>query len=203
MKKFMLAGAAGLVGIAGLVGGGTFAQFTDEEVTPAQSVSTGSVDIEFTDATASNSAIAFPLDVQNAQPGATNPTQYIHVLNSGSLPVSIQTLLKKVADDDNTCTEPETVAEADCATDTDGELDSVMTLNINGFVNGGDTLSALAVGAEALVNGPSQSGADSIFNLAPGEDRWLSVDYEIPLSAGNEIQTDTVQWEVLFKAAQV
>jgi hypothetical protein len=124
------------------------------------------------------------------------------VLNSGSLPVTVATKLKKVADTDDTCTEAELVDEAGCTVGGDGELDSVMTLNIDGFVNGGDTLGALAVGSSALVNGPEQSGADSIFTLAPGADKWLAVDYDIPLSAGNSIQTDTVKWEVLFEADQ-
>jgi predicted ribosomally synthesized peptide with SipW-like signal peptide len=201
MKNIMI-GSLGLVVAASLVGGGTFAQFHDEETTPAQSVSTGSLDIVFSDATLSNSAIAYPLNVSNAQPGATNPTQQIHVVNSGTLPVTVATKLKKVADTDDSCTEPELVDEPGCTVGGDGELDSVMTLNIDGFVNGGDTLGALAVGSSALVNGPAQSGADSIFTLAPGADKWLAVDYDIPLSAGNSIQTDTVKWEVLFEAVQ-
>lgn len=202
MNKKILTSALGLVAAAGLVGGGTFAQFHDEEVTPTQSVATGELDIVFTDDTLSNSAIAYPLNVTNAQPGATNPTQYIHVYNDGTLPVTVSTKLKKVQDSDDSCTEPELVDEPDCATDPDGELDEVMTLNIDGYVNGGATLGALAVGSSALVNGPAQSGADSIFTLAPGADKWLSVDYEIPMSAGNSVQTDTVKFEVLFEAVQ-
>ena len=199
MKKSIIVGAVGLVAAAGLVGGGTFAQFTDEETTETQSVSTGSVDIAFSEFSTANSV---PLNVTNAKPGDTEPTKMIHVVNEGSLPVTISTKLLKVADADDSCTEPELAAEADCDTDTDGELDEVMELNINGFVYGGETLGGLAVGESELVNGPTQSGADSIFTLAAGADRYLSIDYLIPASAGTEIQTDSVQFDVVFEAVQ-
>jgi hypothetical protein len=139
----------------------------------------------------------------NLQPGATNPTQQIHVKNSGTLPVSIEMLVKKLTDADNSCTEPELVAEPNCVADLDGEVDEVMVLNLDGYVNVGPVLGGLAVGGSALANGPAQSGADSIFTLAPGADKWVSVDYEIPLTADNTIQTDSVSFEVVFNASQI
>lgn len=217
--KILISGLA-LAGAAVLaVNGGTFAAFTDTEVTPAQSVASGTLDINFDDADLSNSAIAFPLNVSNQQPGATNPTQQIHVRNTGSLPVSVAAKIRKTVDSDDGCSDAEEIAEGGdgnapldgCGSS--GELDSAMTLSIDGYAGVGPVLAGLAVGdAPVLVRDMAGTVHDSIFTLAAdpdgagpllGGDKWLSVDYEIPLSAGNAIQSDTVKFEVVFEGAQL
>lgn len=195
---------------AALLGSGTFASFTDAENSPVQSVAAGSLDVEWVDTGLSNSAIGFPLNVSNQQPGATEPTRQLHLKNVGTLPAQVTLYVKKTKDVEDAdgagplpaCPEPEALAEGgNCGTD--GELDQKIKVNLDGFVGAGDTLASLAVGEMGQVNGPSQSGADSVFTLQPGQDKWIAVDYEIPLSAGNEIMTDGLGFEVHVRAEQV
>lgn len=203
MKKKLIVSSIVIAAAAAGISGGTYAAFTDSETTPVQSFAAGTLDIEFTDTNLSNSAIGYPIEATNQQPGATEPTRQIHVTNTGTLPARISVYLKKVTDAEGVVTDAELTAEPTANDDAFGELDNNMKLNIDGFVGGGDTLAALAVGGKALVNGAGQPGADSIFTLAPGADKWLAIDWEIPYSVGNEIMGDSTSFEVVFEAAQV
>lgn len=196
IRKLAAPALAVLAGAA-LLTGGTWAFFSDTEDTPVQSVTAGTLDVEWVDTTLGNSAIGFPLSVENAQPGDTEPTRQLHLRNVGTLPAKVTLVIEKTADSEGANPESET------NTTGDGDLDAVMTLSLDGFVNVGQTLAGLAVGESAIANGPAQSGADSSFTLAPGADKWIAVDWSIPTTAGNDIMGDSVAFKIHANAEQV
>ena len=200
-RKLIVSGLA-LVAAASAVGGATFAKFSDTEVSAKQSIKAGTLDIQFDDTTLRNSAISYPVDVQNAKPGDAGSSQMIHVSNHGTLAASVAVKIQKTDDAENGCNEPELDAEALCAADELGELDSNMTLAINGYTGVESVLAGLTVGQSALVKDMAGTQYDSIVTLAPGEDRWLAVSWGVNDAAGNDIQSDSVGFKVVFEATQ-
>lgn len=200
-RKLMVSGLA-LVAAASVVGGATFAKFSDTEVSAKQSIKAGTLDIQFDDSTLTNSAIAYPVDIQNAKPGDSGASQMIHISNHGSLTATVAVKIQKTDDAENGCNEPELEAEAGCAADLLGELDSNMTLALNGYSGVESVLAGLTVGQSALVRDMAGTANDSIVTLAPGQDKWLAVSWGVNDAAGNDIQSDTVGFKVLFEATQ-
>lgn len=203
MSRKLIASGLALVAAASVVGGATYAQFTETITSPVQSVTAGTFDIDFADTNSANSAIGFPVNISNAKPGDSGGSQMLHVVNSGSVPASVAVKIKKTNDAENGCNAVEAAAEPGCAADLLGELDSNMTVGINGYVGVESVLAGLAVGQSALVKDLNGTQYDSVFTLQPGADRWLNVAWGVNLAAGNNVQSDSVGFEVIFEATQL
>ena len=199
-RKLIVSGLA-LIAAASVVGGATYAKFTDTEISPAQSIKAGTLDIAFADTTFANSAVGFPVNITNAKPGDSGASQMLHIVNSGSLPASVAVKIEKTADAENGCNEPELVAEAACTADRRARLQH--DAGHQRLLGVESVLAGLTVGQSALVRDMTGTEYDSIVTLAPGADKWLAVSWGVNDDAGNNIQSDSVGFKVVFEAAQV
>jgi hypothetical protein len=204
-RKLLFSGLAIAASAAALVGG-VSAEFTDTEITPVQSVRAGTLDLVL-----DGSAISNPIDLTDRQPGdraygkwvagignlpsvpAGQADSQIHFRNTGTLDGVLQVFLVKDSDTDNGYTEPELLAEPSVASDTDGELDDNLFLQLDGFAPIGDDLAALSVDEKVLV---------ATANLAAGAEGWHRIFWEIPESVGNEIQSDGVSFHFEYVLTQ-
>lgn len=123
-------------------------------------------------------------------------------------------LVDTVIDDDNSCTEPEALAEGDECLDQDGELDENMEYAIwwdldcdnvydpddeevmvdagdLGDVDGGLVVPIADTTAQSLVNGPVAAGTECV-----------GIGWRIPSEAGNEMQTDSLGARLMFYVEQ-
>jgi predicted ribosomally synthesized peptide with SipW-like signal peptide len=166
------AGAAALVAI----GAGTYAAFTDVENTQAGTIEAGTLDL-----TVGGSGSGVLLAAENIKPGDTgNNSLTFH--NGGTVPGTLAITYQAVGDE-NGCNEPETAANG--CHEPNGDL--LNTLNVT----------------VTSSNGGSETGTLGEFAAAPGEladlgtvqgggDVTVTVAYEVPDTAGNEIQSDGI-----------
>jgi predicted ribosomally synthesized peptide with SipW-like signal peptide len=211
MKKQLLIAGIALTSAAALaVGGGTFASFVDNEVSQNTEVIAGTLDL-----VVGGTALSEIYNASNAAPGDSDlPGKGYVLTNSGTLPGKLRVNLVKDADAENTCTEPEGVAEPTCAGDTNGELDNWMKVQVDGnsFGFGGTTpwlgLANAPVGGSVDITSMIWGGTPGPITIAAGGQYptpgfELLFGWGISGSATNVIQSDSLAFHLEFILEQL
>ncbi len=210
MSRKLIASGLALVAAASVVGGATYAKFSDKEVAAAQSIKAGTLNL-----TLDGSAESAPIALTNAKPGdrafgkwdpspAPNGTnlpsvpagladKIIHLKNDGTVNGVVKAYIVKDSDTENGCNAPEAAVDTTCDTPGagTGELDSNIDLMLGGSTVSG--FGSMAVGDKALVTS---------YALAAGAEAWHRVYFEIPESVGNVIQSDGTSFHYEFVLEQ-
>ena len=209
MSRKLIASGLALVAAASVVGGAPNAKFNDTEVAAGQSIKAGTLNL-----TIDGSAESAPITITNAKPGdraygqsvqingqwvnldsvpAGLGDKMIHLVNDGSVNGVVKAYIVKDSDTENGCNAPEAAVDTTCDTPGagQGELDSNLNLMLGGYtVSGFDTMT---VGQKALVGS---------WNLAAGAEDWKRVYFDIPETAGNNIQSDGTSFHYEFVLEQ-
>ena len=205
MKRKSLLIAIAAISLAALVGLGTSAEFSDTQVSDAQTFTAGTLDL-----TVAQGATTPALTVTDAAPGGSGSTTLV-VSNAGTVAGELLNadLTSLTASDlENTCTEPE-LDDADFAADpgedncavpgNGGELDDNLSVTIKEGATtlwGPGTLSTLdAAGVQALAGGLAKDGD-------AGDSRTLTIEWSVPTTAGNDIQSDSAAFTLTFRLEQ-
>lgn len=196
-NKKILAGVAALAAVS-LVGGGTYAYFTDTEVTPDLSLAAGTLDLGIQGTPT--------LTLANLAPGATGKFDFA-LDNFGTLPGDLSLQVVITESNDNACNEPEDRAEGgDGVTPHDacgaaGELVDAVVLTIKDD----HSITPDWTGTIRQLRDETVAARHAWFMLdAPngGSTRLLSIGYSIPTTVGNEIQSDSVKFHVNMQLDQ-
>lgn len=188
-------GALATIGVgSAAAGAGTFAAFSDTEQTSDNQVSAGTLDLTV-DGDDDDVKI---LDVSDAAPGDSGSGS-LTLENEGSIDGLLQISIDSVTGAENDVND----AEAD-SEDEDGSVESPgstselldvleLTIIVGGTTEFDDTLSDLSTGDLYTATQPSlDSGSTTSFEL----------NWEVPESAGNEIQSDSASVDATFTLTQ-
>lgn len=140
------------------------------------------------------------LSVSNAAPGDT-ASDDVTVTNTGDRSGRLRIANVTASGDENGLTDAE-LAAGDGATS--GELADVLGLRVVVVAPNGTEIGAYGTGdgARPLTTLAAAGPSDDLLGLDPGESVTLSLAWRIPTNAGNEIQSDTVEFatEVQLRA---
>ena len=229
MKKIIGLSIAAIL-VMGLVGGGTWAYFSDTETSTGNTFTAGILDLtasvsgSYTGAgtytpTAGGNGINGNVVLDDIAPGENGEAIW-ELVNLGDTSANLTVTLTRTADDDNAFTEPEdsisgTATDNDDGT-ADGDLDDYMTVEILADLDGDDTyettIQTSAQGgletkcptedvAVTIINNESMEANGSAGDTIKIKLTW-SIASDIPAVDDNIIQSDSVQLDLNFNLVQ-
>lgn len=169
------AAAAALALIAG-----TLALFNDDESSPGQSISAGTLDLVLGDTAVSN-----PISATDIAPGYTE-TKTLTLENTGTVGGTLTLNVVKLTDDENSCTEPELVDEPGCVVSDPGELGGTLLVTIT------DADNSTQLGSVELDNWSTVT----VGTLGANSTRTVTISVELPDGVDNRVQSDSTSFEI-------
>jgi len=194
----------GLV-VVSVTGVSTLALFHDEEVSKGNTFQAGKLDLTL-DITDENGQVReyngrdvpafFTFD--DVKPGDEGEETISYHVYDNPACVSFDVIVTE--DKDNGCPEPELDAESACLSNDDGELDDVLEVMI--WDDDGDNIHAN--GEKILVNWMpvSKVTGESLGYTVNSTTRYIGMAWRVDIGVGNEVQTDSVGFDMVFKAVQ-
>jgi hypothetical protein len=135
-----------------------------------------------------------PFDLTGVHPGYSSSATVV-IENTSDAAAVVALLVEDLASDDNGCNDPESAVDASCG-DGEGELADQLLLEVErGPVDGGEQILA-PTPLSALVPGQPLEGA-----LGAGERRTYVLTLQLPSSSGNETQTDSADFDLVFSSS--
>jgi len=209
-----------LVVVAGMIGGGAFAYFSDTETSTGNTFTAGTLDLKI-DAdplpgtpdwvddpnvpNVNDLAVLLGIEdtVNKMKPGDTDGI-IIGIKNAGSIDGIADLHIKNVVNKDNGCTEPEAdVPDCSCGPDDGGELGANVLVTI---LYNGAPVSYEASGDPVLADTPLDDlECNNIIlgALDANATGAITMTFTIPGTVGNIIQSDSVEFDVEFSLDQV
>ena len=185
--------------VASLAIGGTYAYFTALRTTSANKFAAGTLDLDVS--ANGNKLEKFVVDNMGVN-GKIGGTKTWTIKNTGSLPGRVMVSLKDVQNHEDGCNDQESAKDSTCDTNsTDGELGGVVNLKVALDGTAKNVSSTLATNQQAII-GENWSKLEPIV-LAAGETKTITASWEASEDTyGNEIQGDTVQFDMNFRLIQ-
>jgi predicted ribosomally synthesized peptide with SipW-like signal peptide len=204
MSRKLLLSSIAIAATASLIGVGTYAMYSDTEMSATTSVTAGTLNLEV-----GGSAVTHDISVTNAYPGYVSPAGIGFTLtNTGTIDGNLRVFLVKDFDEENTLVEPETDAPDP---DSDGEIDAYLNITVDGntFGPGGlvPSLGLAGVGERVDITNMIWTVGEAPKLLAAGADYpgapfelWFG--YSILDTADNSIMTDSLGFHLEFTLEQ-
>ena len=204
MKKILGLTIAALL-VMGLVGGGTWAYFSDPETITGNYLSAGTLDLDV-DGTDDPSAVFQLTDVY---PGE-NSSDYAVLLNSGSIAGELDISITGLTNTENLTsnTEFQALGGAVLGASTNMSLwldiddDGVREATDWGLNTGGSTYDPSTLQWAPIDNYDSVSWSPAIVTMAASDQYRFYVEWKIDPAIGNEIQADVCTFTINFTLEQ-
>ena len=204
MKKILIS-LMTLVLVVGMVGAGAFAYFSDVETSEDNTFTAGTLDLKVD---GNDDPYVVHVELSNLKPGdgsqwggwGSQGALYWTVKNVGSIPGELTITINNVVNYENGQTEPEALVDPTAGT-LEGELGNYFRPQV--FFNGPwvyETGSITWIGTTGAEIVPGY-GASPV-TLGPGEEKTLQINWLIYDTAGNEIQSDSVEFDIEFTLDQ-
>ncbi len=185
------------------LGAGTYAAtqafFSSRRTTTANRFQTGTLDLNVAE---NGGQAAEPFVIEGiGENGEIGGSKTWTVKNTGTLPGRLFFRVQNVQNKDNGCNDPETEAEAACASDDNGELGGVITLNVS--VDGADQVSSTLATNQQEKIGTDWNALTPVI-LQPNQTIELGLNWSAgPEDYGNEVQSDSTSFDADFRLIQL
>ena len=208
MKRILGLTIAALLVIA-MVGGGTYAYFSDVETSTGNTFTAGTLNLQV----GSADPLTETITVTDTYGGDSGSYDWL-LKNVGSIAGSLDITFSNIVDAENGVNEPEDADPDEDGTvaspGTDGELAEVLALviyidenNNNIYDAATDTLiyDGFVKGVTNLV-GEQLSNYAMAANYGSGDDKAVRIEWSIDSSVGNKIQSDSAGFDIEFELLQ-
>jgi predicted ribosomally synthesized peptide with SipW-like signal peptide len=200
MPKILLSLATiSLVSVVAI--GATRAYFSDTETSTGNSFTAGTLDLNLD----GGNINVVKFTVSNKAPGDSG-TGYWAVYNAGSIAGYLDLEGKTVTNLENGCNEPESTSDATCDNPGSGQGELGASMNVDLFIdNDHDGVLEGGDGDTSLYSGTLDGLAGATvadIALASLMTKYISLNWSIPTSVGNIIQSDSVQLDMTFELGQ-
>jgi len=198
MSKRILTSLSIIGIVAAIAIGATTAYLSDVEKSSENTFTAGSLNLKVGD----DDPTTWNFQVEDIKPGDSGSKEAV-VSNTGSIDGYLHITFQNLLNDENGCREPEYSDEPNCDNDAIGELAKNLDLLIYLDENGNDSFT---LGTDTLIYQGKASGIlqGDLFNylLASGDSKDFRVEWELPSSTNNEVQTDKTGFDVVFELTQ-
>ena len=178
----------------------TGAFFSDTETSAGNTFSAGTLNLQV----GNTDPVTWNLD-ENVMPGDSDG-ETVDVENTGTLDGFLHINFTNLLNNDVTCTEPELLEESDCNSDNIGELAENLFITVY-FDN--DNSTDFSNGDTLIYRGMVNNTTTSILQaklvdseLLAGNKENFRIDWEIDGVVENEVQSDSVQFDIPFELTQ-
>ena len=182
-----------------MVGGAAFAYFTAQRTTSANKFTAGTLDLDVS----ANGNKLEPFVVENMGQNANiSGSKTWKVKNTGTLPGKLLIRLQNVSNKENGCNDQEKVADPNCEElNKQGDLGNVVNLKIS--LDGSDVVaSTLATDQQSKIGNDWNALTPVV--MQPNEERTIIAHWATDETQyGNEIQSDSVDFDVNFRLIQL
>lgn len=186
--------------VVGGVAAGTFAFFTAQRTTSVNKFTAGTLDLDVT----ANGNKLEPFVIENMGQNANiSGSKTWTVKNTGTLPGRLLVRLQNVVNKENGCNDQEKAVDVNCESPgKEGDLGAVITLKLD-LDSVEKVLSTLAT-AQMTKIGLDWNALTPIIVLQPNEERTITAHWATDETQyGNEIQSDSVEFDVNFRLIQL
>jgi predicted ribosomally synthesized peptide with SipW-like signal peptide len=192
MSRKLLLSSIAIAATATMLGVGTFAKFSDQELSATHSVKAGVLDLQI-NANVGSDPFYGAFNVENAKPG-DSAGKMLYFENTGSVDGQLYVKVVLDSNDENGIVEP----EAGDPTAGVGELAGVMNMSIDGIgvLQYGTLASYSAMVFPAETPGALWTPDLPRVNVKAGTGGYLSINWAIPETVGNEIMSDSVSFHL-------
>ncbi|MFB6178696.1 MAG: TasA family protein [Halorientalis sp.] len=176
-------------------GAGTMALFQDHE-TSTNTIQMGTLNLSVN---GQNEAVQ-QLDVGSVEPGQTN-SSIVNITNDGTNDGYVDIEVTNLTNKENNCVEPEREVDNSCETN-QGELSDNINVTIFFDIDNDGEIYPYASGNEivavrnATLSNISGKRFDTNYPLLRNESTTIRVRTSVPETAGNDIQTDSVEFNL-------
>ncbi len=182
--------------------GGTFAYFSDTEVSENNTFSAGTLDLEVNDENPWTSVV---FDISDVKPGDSD-TATIKLKNVGSLPKpggppwtsKVFITFENLQDDDVSCTEPENEVDSTCGSGQVGELSENLNIRVRDYWDENCVDNLRFDETHTLAEWVSKGKTFLNDDMPAGDVNCIVIDWNIDASVGNEIQSDKATFDIKF-----
>jgi len=194
----------GLV-VVSVTGVSTLALFHDEEVSKDNTFQAGKLDLTLDiNNTYYNGDVPAFFEIDDVKPGDEGEETISYHVSDNDACVSFR--LESFIDYENGCSEPEENYDISCNNPGEGEGELDKNLLIRRIWKERDGDNVYELGEEELVRWERiEELIDKELDLGyteASEDYYLGIEWEVPSVVGNEIQTDSIIFEIIFNAVQ-
>ena len=192
MKKLMpLAASIVLILVAGMFAtAGTLTLFSDTETIGVHDIQAGTLNLQV----GSADPCTVHLTYTDIKPGFFKKLHY-DIKNIGTLDGKLTVQISAITNNDNGLTEPESAVDT---TGGDGEGELGQYLTWNGMFVIGPLAGSRVFGWKLILNTLGGKTSAS-YDLPAGAPRsTLKVEFELPRGTGNIVQSDSVEFDIIF-----
>jgi predicted ribosomally synthesized peptide with SipW-like signal peptide len=197
MNKKVWFSIAMIAVVVALAAGGTYAYFTATRTASTNKFVAGTLDLNVQ----SNGNDNEPFIIENMGDNANIAgTKTWTIKNTGTLPGRLLVRLQNLSNEENGCNDQEMAAEPNCKDDNLGELGKVVNLNV--ALDGTDVASSTLATAQMTQIGSEWSNLTPII-IPAGGTRTVTTHWAADENSyGNEIQSDSTQFDMNFRLIQ-
>jgi len=197
MSKKIILSLVTIIAVSAIAIGGTVAYFSDTETSTGNTFTAGTLDLNLDGANIN----VVKFTVTDANPGAVGGGTWI-LNNAGSIAGYLDVESISLVDADNNCTEPELATpDATCGPADGGELSANMTVDLFVDVNNNGVNDA-----ETVIYAGALNGIATNYNLnlalASLGTNYVRLNYTVPTTVGNIIQSDSTTLNLTFELGQ-
>jgi len=206
MSKRILLSSFIIAAVASIAVGATIAYFSDTETSTGNTFSSGTLDLEM-DIENSTTSTAFSLsDVKPGDSGSVT----IKLRNVGTLPKpggppwtsKVYITFENLVDDDVSCPEPEGEIDGSCGSGKVGELSGNLNIRVRDYWGENCTGSPRFDEEHTLADWVSNGKTFLNDDMPAGDMNCVVIDWNVPTSTGNIIQSDKATFDIKFTLEQ-
>lgn len=196
MNKKSISVIISVIAFLSITAVGAFAFFNAQQTFLNNRLTAGTLDLNVS----SEAGVSQQISIENiGSQQNISGTKTWKVKNSGSLQGKLIISTANLKNEENGCNAPEIAAEPNCEADNIGELGNVIILDV--IVNN-QVLASSSLANDQGTNLENQLRQKSIA-LEPGQETEVTTSWhERPEGYGNEIQSDTVNFDLSFRLEQ-
>jgi len=197
-NKKLLIGVLLIAVISVVAVSATVAFFTARRTVSSSKFTMGTLDLDV----ASNGQKLEPFVIDNiGQNGNISGTKTWTVKNTGSLPGRLLIRLQNVVNKENGCNDQEKLAEPNCEADNEGEMGAVIPVKV--ALDGVEKVQSTLATADQAKIGNDWNALPPVI-LDPGQEKTITISWDVNEGQyGNEIQSDSVEFDVDFRLIQL
>lgn len=190
--------------IVGVVGSFSYfvtqAYFSDKKTSMGNTFAVGTLNLEVGGLIGSN---VEPFVISDIGSGVNSGSKIWKVKNTGSLPGQFSATLDNVINYENNCNSPEKEMDTTCDNPGLGQGELGKYIKVSYYFNGVKEVESYMTEESASRITDLWSAVNPLIVLEPGEEAELKMDWVADSNYGNEIQSDSLSFDMSFSLKQL
>lgn len=190
--------------IVGVVGSFSYfvtqAYFSDKKTSAGNTFAVGTLNLEVGGLAGAN---VEPFVISDIGSGINNGSKIWKIKNTGSLPGQFSASLDNVSNSENGCNEPEKETDVTCDNPGSHQGELGKYIKVTYYFNGVKKVESYMTEDASLAINNLWNAVNPLIVLKPGEEAELKMDWVADNNYGNEIQSDSLNFDMSFSLKQL